>query len=387
MKKHISLFLALLLVLILASCGQSSAPAASTPAPAASTPAPAASTPAPAASTPTPAAAAPADSDFPLAGKAVKDGKPLYLGYVGSENASGWMSACLGYAESVWTRAGGKYSSTTSDSNAELELTQFNDLIELKPDIIWTHPTDSFAISPAVEKARAAGIPVFAIDMAVSGTAVDCFIHLSQEGMGANVGQYFKDYFSEDNPATILEIGGSVLQQAAMLRNQGFHSVVDGVPYLKVVNTIYCEWSNDLAMNAVQDAFEANPEINAIYTHSDAMLNGIVQALQGKGLLKKIGEDGHIVIGSIDCDPVGVKNIRDGFVDVNAEHSPPLHVAVAANLAIDLLVNGKDIPNEVVVGSVLRDKSNIDTAWGALDPNKVMEWPYEENAPNYYPIP
>ena len=328
-----------------------------------------------------------AGDDFPLAGMAVdENGDPYLLGYVGSEIASGWMSACIGYSDSLWTRAGGEFISMVSENNAELELTLMNDMIEMGPDIIWVHPTDSFAISPGVEAAREAGIPVFAIDMAVSGTDVDCFVHLSQSGMGANVGQAMVDFFSADNPAVVLEIGGSLKQDAAVLRKEGYDSVVDECDYVNIDQTVFCEWNNDLSMNAVMDAFERNPEINAIYTHSDSMINGIIEALRQKDLLVPVGEEGHIYLGSIDCDPTGVNGLVEGYVDVNAEHSPPLHVSTAANLALALLY-GQEIPNEVVVGSVLRTKDTAADSWGAWDPDDVANWPYVDQAEEYFAIP
>ena len=325
--------------------------------------------------------------DFPLAGMAVdENGDPYLLGYVGSEIASGWMSACIGYSDSLWTRAGGEFTSMVSENNAELELTLMNDMIEMGPDIIWVHPTDSFAISPAVEKAREAGIPVFAIDMAVTGTDVDCFVHLSQQGMGANVGQAMVDYFSADNPAVVLEIGGSLKQDAAVLRKEGYDSVVDECDYVNIDQTIFCEWSNDLSMSAVLDAFERNPEINAIFSHSDCMLNGVIEGLRQKELLVPVGEEGHIFIGSIDCDSVGANALKEGNVDVVAEHSPPLHVSTAANLALALLY-GQEIPNEVVVDSNLITSETYDQSWGAWNPDDIATWPYVDQAETYFAIP
>ncbi len=381
MKRTLIIVISVLMMLsMFAACTQQ--PAAST-APDAST-APAESA-APAESTEPAESTAPANG-FPLEGMAVKDGKQLYLGNVCSENSSGWMSAYDGYAKGVWERAGGKYSSTVSNSNADLELTQFNDLAQLKPDVIFCHPTDSFAISPAVKAAREANIPVFAIDMAVTGTDVDCYIHLSQQDMGAADGQYIIDNFSAENPAVILEIGGSVKQNAAIERNEGFHSVIDKSPYCTVVNTIYCEWSNDKSMSAVQDALQRDPNINVIFVHSDCMLNGVIQALQGADRLKKVGEQGHIMICSIDCDPTGAKALEDGYVDVVQEHSPTLHIATAVNAAL-AMINGETVPKEILVKSVGRTAADVKDSWGAQNPDMMSTWDYNIMSDEFFPIP
>ena len=325
--------------------------------------------------------------DFPLAGMAVdENGDPYLLGFVGSEIASGFMTAMIGYSDSVWTRAGGEFISMVSENNAELELTLMNDMIEMDPDMIWVHPTDIFAISPGVEAAREAGIPVFAINMEVIGADVDCWIHSSQTDMGAKIGEAMRDYFSEDNPAVILEIGGSLKQDAAVKRKEGFDSVADECDYLTTDQTIFCEWSNDLSMSAVLDAFERNPDINAIFTHSDCMLNGIVEGLRQKGLLKLVGEEGHIWTGSVDLDSTGANALREGYIDVDIEFSPPIHVAIGANLALAFLY-GQEIPDEVSFDTIATTSETVEQSWGALDPDEIATWPYQTIASDYFPIP
>ena len=253
------------------------------------------------------------DADNPLAGLAVKeDGTPYLLGYIYNETGSGWMANNTSYVESLWKRAGGEFYGFCSDYDLNKEISAMEDLKQMEPDVILVHPSDSSAIAPAVQSVMDAGYPVFAVDMGVTGAVLDSFIHADQVEMGRACGEYMVENFSKENPAVVLEIAGGLQQDGAQQRQKGFHEAVEGIDYIEIVQIIDGNWESSKAFDGVQDAFERNSKINAIYTHSDIMMQGIIEGLKVKDRLVPAGEDGHIVICSIDGDPTGMKGIRDG---------------------------------------------------------------------------
>jgi len=327
------------------------------------------------------------DADNPLAGLAVdENGEPLVLGYIMNETSSGWMSASFGYTKSLWERAGGKFVSFVSDYDMDKEVTMMNDLKQMNPDAILVHPSDSYAIAPAVQQAREEGFPVFAVDMGVIGADLDSYISIDQRELGKACGEYIKENFSEDNPAVILEIAGGLEQNGAQLRQEGFHKAIEGVPYCEIVQVIDTGWSSDVAFDGIQDAFERNPEINVIYSHSDFMMQGILEGLRVKGKLVPRGEDGHITIASIDADPTGLKGIRDGYIDAIAENSPVMHSAITINVILAKLY-GQPIEAEYKLPVPLVTPENVDSAerWANLPEGDYDSWPVQEQ--DIFPIP
>jgi len=312
-----------------------------------------------------------------IAGLAVKkDGSPYMLGVVANEMRSGWMTAWIGYSKSLWERMGGRFNFFVSEYNMDVELAQMTDLMQLKPDCIFVHPSDSHAIVPAVDKARAAGYPVIAVDVGVTGTAVDGFVHINQQDMGKGCAQYVAKAFSASNPAVVLELCGGLEQDIAIERRDGFDNEVKNVPYIKIVQEIDTKWSADTAMQSVQDALERDPTINCIYGHSDFFVQGILQGLKLKNKLIPAGQKGHIVVCSIDGDPTGLKGIRDGFIDADAENNPVLFAAVAVNMAI-AKVHGLDIPSEIVLSPAVITKATVGAPerWGLLPSGQFEKWP------------
>ncbi|MCJ7446113.1 MAG: sugar ABC transporter substrate-binding protein, partial [Bacteroidales bacterium] len=317
-----------------------------------------------------------------LAGKAVdENGKPYLLGYEANEVGSGWMSSSVGYAESIWKRMGGEFVSFVSGQDLAKELSQMDDLLQMKPDAILLHASDSKAIAPAVTKVQAAGVPVFAIDMGVEADVVS-FVTMDQNTMGIAAGNYIKDNFSADNPANILVIAGSLKQDAAIIREGGFESVVKTLPYAKISQIIDCNWTAEKGLNGVLDAFQRDPTINAIFTHSDLYDQAIVQGLKQVGKLFKVGEAGHVVVLGIDGAPDGVAQINAGYLDGSAENNALMDVCGSFSVILGHLY-GQEIPKKIMIPSQLITIANVAECWGSLPAGQFDSWPWIPNDAAY----
>jgi ribose transport system substrate-binding protein len=318
-----------------------------------------------------------------LAGKAVDtSGTPYLLGYEANEVGSGWMSSSVGYAESIWKRMGGKFVSFVSGQDLAKELSQMDDLLQMKPNAILLHASDSKAIAPAVIKVQAAGVPVFALDMGVEGADVASFVTMDQNTMGIAAGNYIKDNFSADNPANILVIAGSLKQDAAIIREGGFESVVKTLPYAKISQIIDCNWTAEKGLNGVLDAFQRDPTINAIFTHSDLYDQAIVQGLKQVDKLFKVGEKGHVVVLGIDGAPDGVAQINAGYLDGSAENNALMDVAGSFCMILGKLY-GQEIPTKTMIPSKLITIANVADCWGSLPAGQFDSWPWVPNDAAY----
>jgi simple sugar transport system substrate-binding protein/ribose transport system substrate-binding protein len=85
------------------------------------------------------------------------------------------------------------------------------------------------------------------------------------------------------------------------------------------------KWDPQTAVGQLQTVLAGN-KVHAIYMEASIYLPSTVQVLQQKGLLKKHGEAGHIVIVSNDGVPSEYKAIKDGVMDATlsqpADHLP-----------------------------------------------------------------
>jgi ribose transport system substrate-binding protein len=201
--------------------------------------------------------------------------------------------------------------------------------------------------------------------------------------MGRQCGEYVKSQFSPENPGVILEIAGGLEQDGAQKRQKGFHEVVEACDYLSIIQVIDTGWSSDVAFSGIQDAFERSDTINCIYSHSDFMMQGVIEGLRVKNKLVPAGQDGHIIIASIDGDSTGLQAIRDGSVDMIAENSPLMHMAVTMNVILAELY-GQPYEKEysLPVNVITAEDASDPNLWGNLE---VGAAPYVEQ--DVFPLP
>jgi ABC-type sugar transport system substrate-binding protein len=127
----------------------------------------------------------------------------------------------------------------------------------------------------------------------------------------------------------VIEVTGDLGTNVAQLRGQGFNDEMKKYPNIKVT-TLPTDWSPEMGADVVQNAFAADPAIDGIYWHSDYTGAGIIPALGEIGLLKKVGEEGHIILCGIDGDPNSLKNMADGWQDATV-NQPMLDFGVLAD--------------------------------------------------------
>ena len=321
-------------------------------------------------------------AESPLAGIAVKeDGTPMKLGYILNETSSGWMSTSYGYTKALWENADGEFIGYVSDYDSQFEADSIDQLMELGVDAILVHPGDSYAIAPKVSEAMGKGFPVFAMDMGVEGADVVCYVHQDQYSAGAVCAKGVMEAFSAENPAEVLIIAGGLEQNGAQQRQAGFEDAVKDCDYVNIVHTVDTGWSSDKAFDGIMTLFVSNPEINCIYSHSDFMMQGIIEGMRSSNRLAKKGEEGHVFLASIDADELGLATMADGYMDIDGELNSAMHSVVTIN-AILAYLHGKEVPNDILLDTVLvsEDNMNDDARWGALGSKygDFAEWPVLE---------
>lgn len=259
-----------------------------------------------------------------------------------------------------------------ADNNADTQASQINDVLAAGVDAIVLAPVDADALSDSVAAINEANVPVTLIDRTVSDGK---FVSVNQadnvqcgyQGAVALVDQA-KAQGIDVADLKVLELMGDLSSTSGLERSQGFQQAAEELGF-KIVSSLPTYWQSDTAYNDTLDAFQADPDINAIYCASDGvMADSVINALDQMQLLKKKGEDGHIIITTVDGTPGVIKYIKDGHID--AACSQPafqmatdavdyLTKALAGEEKIDGCVNNSLAP--VIITDENADSSDL---WG-----------------------
>ncbi len=215
---------------------------------------------------------------------------------------------------------------TNADGDPKKQLDQIDYFITLGVDAIVCVPEDSYGICVAVGKARAAKIPFYTIDRGTIGCKVDMSV-LSDNYLGgqqaalAMVDLLKQRYGSAKGK--VLEITGKLGEDVTQLRGKGFDDVMKQNPGIDLIIKPG-DWDANKGQAIVRDILSANPDLDGIYMHSDAVyMPGTLAVLKQLNRLLKRGEKGHVFLTAVDGSAIGLQAIRDGWADACAAQPVP----------------------------------------------------------------
>lgn len=168
------------------------------------------------------------------------------------------------------------------DANDESskQLSQVEDLISRKVDLIIINPTDSSTVGAAIELANEAGIPVITVDRSAASGEVVTHIASDNVAGGKMAGEYLLSVVGEN--AKVVELEGIPGASATIDRGTGFHQAVDGK--LNVVAKQTANFNRDQGLSVMENILQANKDIKGIFAHNDEMALGAIAALEAANI-------------------------------------------------------------------------------------------------------
>lgn len=254
-------------------------------------------------------------------------------------------------------------------NTADTQMQQIEDFITKGVDAIVMCPIDSAALAAAVQKANAAGIPVSAFDRNVSDGELVGLAESDNSKHGEKAAELMAEAAEKNGLAVsdlvVLELQGALATSSGLERSEGFIQKAEELG-LNIVASLPTEYKMDLAYSAVLDAFQANPDINAIFIPSDnACYSGVESALRQLDKLIPVGEEGHIILTSVDGGPQGLEGVRNDFIDGIAAQSKLKMSEEAMQLAYNVVtgVENEETIVRILPTPVTKENVEDETLW------------------------
>lgn len=209
------------------------------------------------------------------------------------------------------------------------QASDIEDLISKGIKVLIVNACDSDAVGPTVQEAIDKGIKVIAVDRAVNGATVDCFI-ASDNVLGAKLAaEYLVEKAGEG--AKCIELQGILGASATVDRGAGFHEIADSK--LTVVASQTANFDRAEGMSVMEDLLQANPDAVCVFAHNDEMALGAVEACNGK----------NILIAGFDATDDAIAAVKAGTMAATVAQQPALMGSTAVEKAVDLM-NGTSVP-------------------------------------------
>ncbi|MGX1676142.1 substrate-binding domain-containing protein [Streptomyces sp. NPDC055400] len=226
-------------------------------------------------------------------------------------------------------------------------------------------PSDSKAIVPAIEKARAKGVLVIALDTPTDPqSAADALFATDNLRAGELIGKYSKTAM-KGKTAKIATLDLAPGVSVGVQRHNGF---LKGFGIDAKDKSIVCsqDTGGDQAkgQTAMENCLQKNPGINLVYTINEPAALGAYTALKAKGREKEV------LIVSVDGGCTGTRAVKDGKIAATSQQYPLKMAAEGVDAVIKYAKNGKKASGYTDTGvNLITDKpqagaTSKDTGFG-----------------------
>ncbi|MHB7927562.1 D-ribose ABC transporter substrate-binding protein [Staphylococcus chromogenes] len=214
------------------------------------------------------------------------------------------------------------------------QTNDIEDLVQQQVDYLIVNPTDSSAISSAVQSANNEGIPVITLDRSVDKGEVASFIASDNVEGGKMGGKFIVDKVGKQ--AKVAELEGVPGASATRERGKGFHEIAD--KDLNIVSKQSAKFDRAEGLNVTQNMIQAHPDIKAIFAHNDEMALGAIEA---------IGDKDIVVVG-FDGNEDAMKAIKNHQLDATVAQQPQLMGKEAVQTVLKLM-DGKKVEKAIKI--------------------------------------
>jgi ribose transport system substrate-binding protein len=247
---------------------------------------------------------------------------------------------------------------TDAQGDTAKQVSDVEDIIARKPDVILLAPREFEGLAPALAAAKEAGIPLVLIDRDAQGEAgVDYATLISANFVweGSQCAQVLVKRFGTEKEVNVVQVTGTPGSSVAIDRQKGFEDELAKYPNFKIISTQNGEFTRSIAQKTMENVVQSlGNKINAVYGHDDECAIGAIQALKSAGM--KPG---------VDIAIVGVGGFKDAAVSIQAGEMDatilcsPFFGPTAFDTC-EKIVKGEKIPTFIQNPGKVIDKSNVD---------------------------
>lgn len=297
----------------------------------------------------------PARAQSPVAGKTI--------GFSQSYATDEWLRAQRQDVMATAERKGLEVIATDAQESPAQEIRNLEDLATRGVDAVVMITYYADAIGPGIEALNRAGIPIVVMSSALSD-GQEFASHLSADtyGTAQKAGEYYVEALGgSGNCVHVKGRPGSLVSQA---RGNGWEDVLSQYPDMKIIAEGIANYSRSEALRMMEDFLQAHRTIDAVYCHNDNMAKGALQAIEEARRQDEMFITGFDGIAVETLQLIKEGRLRGTFVY-------PTFGAEAVEVA-SRVMQGKEVPKEIVFPSPMINQENIDQFYNAETKERLV---------------
>lgn len=280
--------------------------------------------------------------------------KKLKIGLTVPNLSNPYFVAMSKGAKEVASKYNADVTTVSADQDLAKQTSQIEDFITKKVDLILLSPFDSAGIAGAVSEAKAAGIPVVALDGFAEG-GIDTVVMSDNVQAGKLAAEYLVKKLNGKGNIVIID-GPPVT--AVTDRIKGFNEVIKKYPDIKVVAKQNGEGNREKGLTVMEGILTANKKIDAVFSINDEEAVGVQIAQQ------QASRQNEFFVVSVDGAPSAIDAMKKGgSIAGTSAQFPNQMVLDGVALALKI-IDGKKVDSKVLIPTKFITKDNVDSYSG-----------------------
>ncbi len=224
-------------------------------------------------------------------------------------------------------------------------------LINAKVDLIMILPEEGEALSPVVDEAAAAGIPVILIDSETASNNYTARVCVDNRDIGRRGGQFAA--YSLNGSGKIIEVLGIKESSSTVKRREEFLKVTSRYPDIQIVDSCETDWTYETAYPLLDSLIALHPDVDLIAAQNDPLAIAAYDVCKKHNLAKM-----PFIIGidALAGEGQGIQSVLDGKIDATCTN--PTCGLESFQLALDIL-EGRPFERVTKLNTQLIDRNNV----------------------------
>ncbi|MDF2613321.1 MAG: LacI family transcriptional regulator [Clostridia bacterium] len=235
---------------------------------------------------------------------------------------------------------------------AEVQLNLLKSALSKNPQAIILTALNSQEVSPYLEEANAADIPVVGLDTGVDNPIVKTTVATDNYKASTFAAEKMGQFLNGKGKVGIISLDR--ISTEAEARTNGFiDTLKQNFPDIEILPPQYDVDSVASAKEAAKSFLTAHPDLTGLYGQSGDISTGIIEAV------RELNKEGEVTIIGFDASKTLSNAIKEGTV-AGAVSQDPIGMGYLAIQAALRAYRGETLPDFIDSGFFWYDKSNID---------------------------
>lgn len=235
--------------------------------------------------------------------------------------------------------------------NIDQQVSILEDQVLKKVSALAVVPSGVAEVTPVLDKAKAAGIPVLIVDNDTPWTGKLSYIGTDNRAGGRLAGEYMVKALGGRGKVAIIR--GILGVSSHEDRVAGFKEAISQAPGIQIVTIQPANSERATALTVMENILTSNPSLNGVFVTSDQMTLGAIEGIAAQQMT------GRLLVVGFDAGKEAVHAVKAGAINAVIAQFPSNMGKRAVEAAIKA-IKGEPVEKVIDTGTALVTKDNAD---------------------------